>query len=265
MTIVRKTLKIGVIYGFSMMLLACTETQEAKGNQEAPVKKELIEAIDNSAAHPVPIAKLPADMKITNADFLNYDMVMGDPNAPLEIIEYAAATCGGCQHFHGYFLPAIKEKYIDTGKVKLVFRSFLLNAFDIAPSALMRCAPKDKFFPYVKMIFQRQKHWLDKEAYIAEEEAKGATPGGEGFSNFSTGRLLKMAGKLGLDADKMKICMEGNDLKAYMMAIVEEGVDTYGVSGTPQLFVGKDLIEYNTLEELNAQIEKQLLKIKIGN
>lgn len=265
MIIVKNILKIGVIYGCSMMLLACSESEEVKASQEAPVKKEFIEAIDASAAHPVPIVKLPPKMEASLAGFLNFDMVMGDENAPLEIIEYAAATCGGCKYFHEKVLPVIKEKYIDTGKVKLVFRSFLLNAFDIAPSALMRCVPKDKFFPYVKMIFKRQKHWKDREAYIAEAEAQGVKPGGEGFSDFSAGRLLEMAGNLGLDADGMKTCMEGEDLKAYMMAIVQEGVDTYGVSGTPQLFVGKEMIEYETLEELLAQIEKQLLKIKIGN
>src|SRR5262245_13162347 len=87
------------------------------------------------------------------------DMALGDPKAPVTIVEYASMTCPHCAHFHETVFPELKKKYIDTGKVRFIFREFPLDPLAAGASALARCAGKDKFFPLVETFFAQQKDW----------------------------------------------------------------------------------------------------------
>src|SRR5262249_50372806 len=78
------------------------------------------------------------------------DMALGDANAPVTIIEYASMTCPHCAHFHETTYPELKKKYIDTGKVRFIFREFPLDSLALAGSMLARCAGKDKYFPMIE-------------------------------------------------------------------------------------------------------------------
>ena len=77
------------------------------------------------------------------------DMVLGDEQAPVTIIEYASMTCPHCAHFHETTYPDLKKKYIDTGKVRFIFREFPLDQLAAAAFMLARCGGKDKYFPLI--------------------------------------------------------------------------------------------------------------------
>ncbi len=81
---------------------------------------------------------------------------MGDANAPVTIVEYASMTCPHCAAFHETTLPALKEKYIDTGKVKLILREFPFDPRAAAAFMLARCAPPEQYFPMVDVLFKQQ-------------------------------------------------------------------------------------------------------------
>ena len=81
------------------------------------------------------------------------DMVSGDENAPVTIVEYASMTCPHCANFHTEIYPELKTKYIDTGKVKLIFREFPLDARAYAASMLARCADKQFYFPMIESVW----------------------------------------------------------------------------------------------------------------
>src|SRR5258708_38117678 len=95
------------------------------------------------------------------------DHVLGDPNAPITLIEYASLTCPHCAQFNVAGLPELKKKWIDTGKVKLVYRDFPLDQTALKAAQLAECSGKDKYFGVVDMTFETQPKWATASDPIA--------------------------------------------------------------------------------------------------
>ncbi len=104
-----------------------------------------------------PAAEIDAYTKVPISPFLGKP-VLGDPNAPVELAEYASTTCGHCRGFHEEIFPALKAKYIDTGKVKLAW--YVLPTapapLSLAGAAIARCAGEDRFFEAIDTLFDEQ-------------------------------------------------------------------------------------------------------------
>src|SRR5262245_16618107 len=81
------------------------------------------------------------------------DLVLGKDDAPITVVEYASMTCGHCANFHNKVFPTLKEKYIDTGKVRFVMREFPLDKLAVAASMLARCAGGAKPLPLISALF----------------------------------------------------------------------------------------------------------------
>ncbi|MEO1016868.1 MAG: thioredoxin domain-containing protein, partial [Pseudomonadota bacterium] len=87
------------------------------------------------------------------------ERILGDPNAPVEIIEYSSLTCPHCASFHTDTLPSIKEDYIDTGKAKLVMRDFPLNEPAVKAAVVAHCAGDERYFRFLDALFKNQMTW----------------------------------------------------------------------------------------------------------
>jgi len=87
------------------------------------------------------------------------DRVLGKASAPVTIIEYASLTCGHCAAFQTETLPKLKEKYIETGKVKLIFRDYPLDGIALRAAAVARCMPEASFHAYIGLLFKNQNEW----------------------------------------------------------------------------------------------------------
>jgi protein-disulfide isomerase len=87
------------------------------------------------------------------------DKVLGDENAPVAVVEYASMTCGHCANFHKEAYPHLKSEYIETGKVRFIFREFPLDPVAAAAFMLARCAPEEKYFDIVDLMFEQQRSW----------------------------------------------------------------------------------------------------------
>jgi protein-disulfide isomerase len=94
-----------------------------------------------------------------NVTLTKDDRTIGNPNAPILIVEYAALTCPHCAHFNDEIFPKLKAKYIDTGEVYYVFRVFPRMSVDLAAEALARCVPRQNYFNVVDLLFKRQLDW----------------------------------------------------------------------------------------------------------
>ena len=167
------------------------------------------------------------------------DMIMGDPEAPVEIIEYSSMTCPHCAAFHTQTLPTIKERYLDTGKAKLVFREFPLDRVALTAAAVARCAGDDGFFPFVDILFKTQATWATAQDPVAEIK-----------------KLVRMGGQ---DPAMVDSCLQDQSVIDGILAVRLEGDQTYNISSTPTFIINGDSHPGQmTVEEFEAVLEPYL-------
>ncbi|MEM7400303.1 MAG: DsbA family protein [Pseudomonadota bacterium] len=164
------------------------------------------------------------------------DIVMGDPNAETVIVEYASMTCPHCAYFYAEVFPQLKEKYIDTGKVRFIFREFPLDALAARASMLARCVDKDRFHPIVDGLFETQETW--------------AAPGPDGEEN-----LKRIAKQAGFSEESYKQCIEDKELFEKIVAVRKKAHEEYGVDSTPAFFVNGKRLDGVAFEVFEAAIE----------
>ncbi|MGA1343883.1 MAG: thioredoxin domain-containing protein [Hyphomonas sp.] len=168
--------------------------------------------------------------------------VKGDPNAPVTLIEYASPTCGACKFWHDTVQPVIQEKYIDTGKVKLVFREFPLNQIDIAAYSMARCAGPENYFAVINDLFENQRGIIQAAQNSVAKTA-----------------LLTIGQKYGIkDAQALDACLTDQAIRN-ALADVYASAEQYGVNGTPTFVLDGKVRnfegDYQTAEGFSKQID----------
>lgn len=163
------------------------------------------------------------------------DMVLGQAEAPVTIIEYASLTCPHCASFHAEVLPAIKKEFIDTGKAKLIFRDFPLDQVAFAGAILARCAGPEKYFTYLNVLFAQQRQWASAKDPMA---------------------ALKQIARLGgMPAEQFDKCLADKPLGDYILAQRLEGNQKFNVNSTPTLIInGKAESGVPSLDELRKKL-----------
>jgi protein-disulfide isomerase len=160
------------------------------------------------------------------------DHVLGKADAPVTIVEYASFTCPHCATFHAGTFKKLKEKYIDTGKVKLIFRPFPTAPaqLSVAAAMLAHCAGEERYFPMISALFETQQNWASANA---------------------AAELLKLANQAGISKEKFEACLGDNKLASDIQAEAVRGFETFGVNGTPTFFINGARFEDNH-DDINA-------------
>mgnify|MGYP001950209894 CR=1 FL=1 len=170
------------------------------------------------------------------------DNVMGDANAKVTIVEYASMTCPHCRSFHENILPAVKEKFVDTGKVKFILRPFPFDGDRRGEAAFMlaKCAPNDNYYAMVDALFSTQNVWADPKTNPVPELV----------------RLSKLAGMSEAEFEK---CLAQQDLLTKIIEGRNKAVKDFGVRSTPTLFINDEKFSGDLTEEgLTKAIEAAL-------
>jgi protein-disulfide isomerase len=164
------------------------------------------------------------------------DISLGRADAPNTIVEYASMTCPHCAQFHTAVLPELKEKYIDTGQVRLILREFPLDGLAMAAIMLARCAGPDRYYPMVDALFETQKTW--------------AMPGTDGKE-----KLLVIAKQAGFSKEKFDQCLADKELFEKIVETRKIAHEKFGVDSTPSFFVnGKRLTGEHQLKDFEAAL-----------
>ncbi|MET3972819.1 MULTISPECIES: DsbA family protein [Bradyrhizobium] len=153
------------------------------------------------------------------------DMALGAKDAPVTITEYASMTCPHCAAFNEQVFPKIKSEYIDTGKVRYIFREFPLDIKAAAGSMLSRCIAKDdasKYFAVTDMLFRQQNDWVLKN---------------------TTETLTRIGKQAGLTQQQVEACLKDQALLDKIAADQKYASDVLKVDSTPTFFINGEKIK----------------------
>jgi protein-disulfide isomerase len=170
------------------------------------------------------------------------DMALGPANAPVTITEFASMTCPHCANFTETVFPKIKSEYIDTGKIRFIFREFPLDIKAAAGSMLARCIAKDdagKYFAVIDMLFKQQNDWVLKN---------------------TTETLTRIGKQAGLSQQQVEDCLKDQALLDKIAADQKFAADVLKVNSTPTFFINGEMIKGEIkFEDFDKKI-KSLLK-----
>jgi protein-disulfide isomerase len=169
------------------------------------------------------------------------EMTMGSPDAPVTLVEYAMFTCPHCAAFHRDVFPRIKANYIDTGKVQLVFREVYFNKPSLWAAMIARCAPEDRYFGIVDLLFERQADWA------------GATDG-----QAMVDKLYGIGRQAGLSDAEMDACMQDRAKAEALVAEYQRHAEEDQIEATPTFFIDGAKVDNVPYEEFEAKLDAAL-------
>ena len=169
------------------------------------------------------------------------DMALGPQDAKVTITEYASMTCPHCANFNETVFPKIKSTYIDTGKVRYVFREFPLDIKAAAGSMLARCIAKDdapKFYAVIDLLFRQQNDWVIKN---------------------TTETLTRIGKQAGLSQQQVEDCLKDQTLLDKIAADQKYANDVLKVNSTPTFFINGEMLKGETsFEEFSKKLDPLL-------
>ncbi|TPE52267.1 DsbA family protein [Amaricoccus solimangrovi] len=175
------------------------------------------------------------------------DMTMGEADAPITMVEYAMFTCPHCADFVKEVFPKIKENYIDTGKVRLVFREVYFNAPSLWAAIIARCAPADRYFGIADLLFSTQAGWLN------------STDGPTIMKN-----LYGIGRQAGLTDAQMDACRQDTAFAEALVANYQKHQAEDGIDATPTFIINGEKVE-NAPYEVFQQKFDAILAAKGSN
>ena len=174
-------------------------------------------------------------------DITEKDFVIGNEDAKITIIEYASLSCSHCADFHVNTLENLKKEYIDTGKVRMVFRDYPFNYPALLGSMVLRCIPENYRYDYMNALFKLQPDWVNKENKKTIQE------------------LYKIMQSGGMTKEEYDACIYNTELENEILEGVMEAQNQFNIKSTPSFIINGKLIEGNkSIKEFRQIIDKIL-------
>lgn len=176
---------------------------------------------------------------VIDAEAALKERILGDPAAPVTIIEYASLTCSHCASFHNNTFKAFKQRYIDAGKVKLIYRDFPLDGVALRAAMMARCTVDQRYFGLLQLLYKTQQNWTRARDPVAE--------------------LAKIGRLAGIDKATFDACMASNELLDGVLRQRQQGTAN-GVRSTPTFMIGDVVYRGGRSLEEFGEIIDPLLK-----
>ena len=182
---------------------------------------------------------MPAPAATAQAPSTLPDIVLGDANAPVTVLEYASFTCPHCAAFHDESFDDLKAEYVDTGKVKFIQRDVYLDQIGLWAGVLARCGGDDKYYPIGAMLLDEQKDWLS------------AKTGDE-----MTANLKKIGAKAGMTGEQIDACWADQAKVESLVATYQQNAVADKIEGTPTFIIGGEMLRGAPPSGLGSVIEQ---------
>jgi len=173
------------------------------------------------------------------------DHSLGSPNAPIQVVEYAAPICPHCAHFDMDVFPQVKKAFIDTGKVHYTVRIYPISQVDIAVAGMAACLPRDQFFSFLDLMWRNQAKW-DPENQVQDVH----------------GGLVEMGRIAGLSEQRVDACIQNQEVSKQVQKQAQEAGVAYGIDGVPSFIVNGELVHsgFYPWNEIKALLDSKLKK-----
>ena len=169
------------------------------------------------------------------------EMVMGNPDAAVTVMEFASYTCPHCANFHQTVFQELKRDYIDTGLIRFVYREVYFDAYGLWASLVARCGGPMRYFGVSSILYQEQAEW--------SRAADGAAV---------ADNLRRIGRRAGMSDEQMNTCLADRDLAMAMMQVYQNGVTEFGVQGTPSFVINGALHSNISFAEFRAILDPLL-------
>lgn len=170
------------------------------------------------------------------------EMVLGSPDAKVEIIEYASFTCPHCASFHEQVFGQLKTNYIDTGKVRFVNREVYFDRFGLWAGMVARCGgDTDRYFGLVDMIFEKQREWI-----------------GDGQAGTISRNLRTIGKTAGLTDEMLDQCLNDQAMAEALIANFQENMNRDEIQGTPTFLINGEKYSNMSYAEFSRVIDEKL-------
>ncbi len=173
------------------------------------------------------------------------DIVLGDKNAPITIIEYASLSCPHCANFHKDIFSKIKKEYIDTNKVKFIYRNFPLNQSALLANLISSCQAQsnnndvNKYYSFIGALFKHQDNWAFADNYFE--------------------KLRTIAKLNGMTSKQFDQCSTNQELLEEILKKRKRASKELQIESTPSfIFNGKKLVNHHSFEKFKETIEAEL-------
>ncbi len=168
-----------------------------------------------------------------------YDRVLGHDDAPVTMVEYSSLSCPHCAQFHNEIFPELKEKYIDSGKLRLLARNYPINEPALRGSMLTMCVPDDKYYPFLKVLFSMQKKWAMSVDFMD-----------------SLKQIAKVGGVSEVEFDA---CMENEGVEKKVLEIKRDATEQLDIEATPTFYINGEKVQgARSLEDFSKVIDAKL-------
>ncbi len=183
--------------------------------------------------------------------------VMGNPNAPIKVIEFASLTCPHCAEFEEKGFPHLRDDYVAKGTVSLEFRNFVRDPYDTTMAMLVRCGSPESFFALTEQVYAKQKEIFDQLKPVGPELQAANLPQAQIFKAIGErGGLTDFFAARGIAKDQAAQCLAKTETATKLADDTSKAGDTYNVTGTPTFIVNGRNAEVATWEALEPILKQ---------
>ena len=169
------------------------------------------------------------------------DIVLGDADAPVTVIEYASYTCPHCANFHDDQLKQLKADYVDTGKAKFIHREVYFDRFGLWGGLVAHCGGEMRYYGISGMLYEQQEEWI-----------------GSGQEDEIIGNLRTLGKSAGLTEDEVNTCLADQEMATKLVATFQANAEADGINATPTLVIDGQKYSNMAYSDLKAIIDAKL-------
>lgn len=222
-------------------LAACGSSDKSEGNTIAPIA--------------APAGKAWTDV-VTKTPEGGY--LMGNPEAPIKLVEYGSLTCSHCAEFAKTSTEELQGKFVDSGRVSYEFRNFVRDAIDLTAAQLVRCGTPETFFPLTDQVFAGQPQIFERVQSAGQPAFEAALKQPDNRRGIALGQLtglIDFFAARGIAKDQAQQCLANFEQAAEIAKNAQEQGVKYDIQGTPTFLLNGGKIEENTWDKVKARLE----------